>query len=94
MEGPRTDNAKATEGLLQTEIPYCTAEGAHTVAETLLDRRAVEMATCVLGAQSEKKQTALLPNNTVKCLIQDLSAGTEKRMVSPLEAKVSFLAAA
>jgi len=41
--------------LLQTEIPYCTAEGAHTVAETLLEPRAVEMATCVLGAQSKKE---------------------------------------
>jgi hypothetical protein len=55
MEGSKTDNANATDGLLQTELPYCTAGGAHTVTETLLEPRAVEMATCVLGAQSKKE---------------------------------------
>ena len=55
MECSKTDNANATEALLQTEIPYGTAEGADTVAETLLEPRAVEMATCVLGAQSKKE---------------------------------------
>ena len=94
VEGSKTDNANAIEGLLQSEIPYCTAEGAHTVAETLLEPRAVEMATCVLGAQSKKKQTVQLSNNTVKRRIHDLSADTEKRLVSPLKPKVSFFAAA
>ena len=60
VECSKTNNANATEALLQTEIPYGTAEGAHTVAETLLEPRAVEMATCVLGAQSKKKQTVQL----------------------------------
>jgi hypothetical protein len=55
VEGSKTDNANATEALLQTELPYCNAEGAHIVAETLLEPRVVEMATCVLGAQSKKK---------------------------------------
>ena len=49
LECSKTDNANATECLLQTE--YCTAEGARTVAKTVLEPRAVEMATCVLGAE-------------------------------------------
>jgi len=65
VKGSKSDHAKATEALLQTEIPYCTAEGAHTVAETLLEPRAAEMSTCVLGAQSKKKQAFQLSNNTV-----------------------------
>ena len=73
LECSKTYNANATECLLQTELPYCTAEGAHTVAETVLEPRAVEMATCVLGAQSKKKQTVQLSNNTVTCRIQDVS---------------------
>ena len=51
VECSKTYNANATECLLQTELPYCTAEGARTVAKTLLEPRAVEMATCVLGAE-------------------------------------------
>ena len=68
---------KVQELIMQT-LPrpfyrYCTAEGAHTGAETLLEPRAVEMATCVLGGESNKKQTVQLSNNAVKRRIQDVS---------------------
>ena len=63
VEGSKTDNANATEALLQTELPYCTAEGAHTVTETLLEPRAVEMTTCALGAESKKKHGTVQVNN-------------------------------
>jgi hypothetical protein len=40
---------------------------AHTVAETLTKPCAVEMETCELGEESEKKlETVQLSNNTVK----------------------------
>jgi hypothetical protein len=83
VEGSKTYNANATESLLQTELPYCTAGGAHTVVETLLEPRAVEMATCVLGAQSKKKQTVQLSNNTVNVTFK-MSADTQKQLVSRL----------
>ena len=67
VKGSKTESANATEALLQTEIPYCTAEGAHTVAETLLEARAAEMATCVLGAQSKKKHRTV-PLSNIKMI--------------------------
>jgi len=67
VEGSKTDNANATQALLQTELPDCTAEGAHTVAATLLTPCAVEMITRVLGAWSKKKHVRVqLPSNTIK----------------------------
>jgi hypothetical protein len=44
---------------------------AHTIAETLIKPRAIEMAACVLGEQLKKKlEAAQLSNNIVKRRIQ------------------------
>jgi hypothetical protein len=49
------------------------------------------MVTCVLGAQSKKKhETVQLSNSTVKRHIQDLSADTEKQLVSRLNSAFPF----
>jgi len=58
---------------------------ANIAAETLIQPCAVEMETCALGEESQKKvKTAQLSNNTVKHHIHDLSADIEEQLVSQL----------
>jgi len=62
-------------------VSYGTAlaEEAHTVVETQIKSRAVEMTNCVLGEQSKKKlETFQLSNNTIKHHIQDVSRYKKK----------------
>lgn len=62
-------------------VSYCTAFAgeAHTVLKSLIKPLAVEMVTRTLGEESKKKlETVQLSNNTVKRLLRDFSADTEK----------------
>jgi hypothetical protein len=49
------------------------------------------MATCVLGSESKKKlETPQLSKNTAKSHTQDLSADTDKQLVSRLKSSFAF----
>jgi hypothetical protein len=79
----KTGNENATE--VSYRVCYLTALAgeAHKFAETLITPRAVEMATCVLGELSKKKEeTVHLSNNTVKVRIKFSSANTAKQLLS------------
>jgi len=59
---------------------------------TLINPSLVEVTTWVFGKQWKKKpETVQLYNNTVKLRIQDLSAGTEKQLVSLLKSSLLLL---
>jgi hypothetical protein len=64
----------------------------YNATNTRINPSLVEVTTWVLGKQWKKKpETVQLYNNTVKLRIQDLSADTEKQLVSLLKSNLIFL---
>jgi hypothetical protein len=72
LEKLKTDH-EYDRDLLQSELLRCA--GKTTFAENLINPRALEIATCVFGGQSNNKLEPVQSfNNPVKHAIQDLSA--------------------